>query len=134
VHTLFSQSLLAKLNGIATGAEVNVQADWNVANEGSDAFIRNKPANLLSRHIQTYSYIFTGQGLVYTINHNLGTDNYLVIYEVENLVQNVDDAMNDLKYYTATTIARNSASLKFAARQIAGSSNAQVKLRIYLIY
>lgn len=32
-----------KLNGIAAGAEVNVQADWDEANSGSDAFIQNKP-------------------------------------------------------------------------------------------
>lgn len=33
-----------KLFGIATGAEVNVQADWNETNADSDAFIKNKPA------------------------------------------------------------------------------------------
>lgn len=32
-----------KLAGIASGAEVNVQADWNVTSTSSDAFIRNKP-------------------------------------------------------------------------------------------
>lgn len=32
-----------KLNGIATGAEVNVQADWNVTDANSGAFIKNKP-------------------------------------------------------------------------------------------
>jgi hypothetical protein len=32
-----------KLNGIAAGAEVNVQADWNEADSGNDAFIQNKP-------------------------------------------------------------------------------------------
>ena len=32
-----------KLSGIATGAEVNVQADWNVTDTGSDAYIANKP-------------------------------------------------------------------------------------------
>ena len=32
-----------KLDGIASGAEVNVQSDWNEANTGSDAFIQNKP-------------------------------------------------------------------------------------------
>jgi hypothetical protein len=33
-----------KLDGIATGAEVNVQANWTEANTSSDAFILNKPA------------------------------------------------------------------------------------------
>lgn len=32
-----------KLAGIATGAEVNVQADWNVTDTSSDAYIKNKP-------------------------------------------------------------------------------------------
>lgn len=32
-----------KLDGIATGAEVNVQSDWNISDSTSDAFIKNKP-------------------------------------------------------------------------------------------
>lgn len=35
-----------KLDGIAEGAEVNVQPDWNVTDTGSDAFIKNKPSSL----------------------------------------------------------------------------------------
>lgn len=33
----------SKLSTIATGAEVNVQADWTEANSASDAYIQNKP-------------------------------------------------------------------------------------------
>lgn len=40
----FTDSFKSKLNGIATGAEVNVQADWNVSNTNSDAYIKNKPS------------------------------------------------------------------------------------------
>ena len=32
-----------KLSGIATGAEVNVQSDWNQTNSSNDDFIKNKP-------------------------------------------------------------------------------------------
>lgn len=32
-----------KLSGIASGAEVNVQSDWNETNTTSDAYILNKP-------------------------------------------------------------------------------------------
>lgn len=39
-----SASDYTKLSGIATGAEVNVQANWNESSEGSDAFIKNKPS------------------------------------------------------------------------------------------
>lgn len=35
-----------KLAGIAAGAEVNVQANWNESNTSSDAFIQNKPTDL----------------------------------------------------------------------------------------
>ena len=37
----FTDALLTKLNGIASGAQVNVQSDWNATS--GDAFIKNKP-------------------------------------------------------------------------------------------
>lgn len=39
----FTTTLKNKLDGIASGAEVNVQADWNETNTSSDAYIKNKP-------------------------------------------------------------------------------------------
>ncbi len=39
----FTDALLTKLNGIAEGAEVNVQADWNQADSTADDYIKNKP-------------------------------------------------------------------------------------------
>lgn len=48
VHTdnNFTTTLKNKLNGIAAGAEVNVQSDWAVTNNSSDAFIKNKPTKV----------------------------------------------------------------------------------------
>lgn len=48
VHTdnNFTTTLKNKLNGIATGAEVNVQSDWAVTSNSSDAFIKNKPTKV----------------------------------------------------------------------------------------
>lgn len=45
VHTdeNFTSAEKTKLSGIETGAEVNVQADWNEADSSSDAYIQNKP-------------------------------------------------------------------------------------------
>jgi len=45
VHTdnNFTTTEKLKLDGIAAGAEVNVQADWNETNPDSDAYIQNKP-------------------------------------------------------------------------------------------
>lgn len=39
----FTTTLKNKLDGIASGAEVNVQADWNETNTSSDSYIKNKP-------------------------------------------------------------------------------------------
>lgn len=46
VHTdnNFTTTLKNKLDGIASGAEVNVQADWNETDSTSDAYIKNKPS------------------------------------------------------------------------------------------
>lgn len=41
---LMSAADKTKLNGIATGAEVNVQADWNQTSNSADDYIKNKPA------------------------------------------------------------------------------------------
>ena len=40
----FTNDLKTKLDGIATGAEVNVQSDWNETTTTSDAYIKNKPS------------------------------------------------------------------------------------------
>ena len=40
---LMSSSDYTKLSGIETGAEVNVQADWDESSSSSDAYINNKP-------------------------------------------------------------------------------------------
>lgn len=39
----FTTALKDKLDGIASGAEVNVQVDWSVSDSSSDAYIKNKP-------------------------------------------------------------------------------------------
>lgn len=44
-----TQAMLDKLAGIATGAEVNVQSDWNATDSASDAFIKNKPTSMTAK-------------------------------------------------------------------------------------
>ena len=39
----FTDAFKTKLEGVATGAEVNVQSDWDVTDTNSDAFILHKP-------------------------------------------------------------------------------------------
>lgn len=62
-----------KLNGIAEGAEVNVQSDWSVTDTTSDAFIKNKPtiantlvtANATSRILYITTDIVDGDVVSY---------------------------------------------------------------------
>lgn len=42
-YSLISNANITKLNGIAAGAEVNVQPNWNETDTTSDSYIRNKP-------------------------------------------------------------------------------------------
>ena len=42
-NKVFTATEQSKLSGIAAGAEVNVQSDWNVTDTSSDAYIVNKP-------------------------------------------------------------------------------------------
>lgn len=50
-----TQAMLDKLAGIAAGAEVNVQPDWNVTDTGSDAFIKNKPSSLPASDVPAWA-------------------------------------------------------------------------------
>lgn len=43
-HKFTTAADITKLSGISAGAEVNVQSDWNVTDNTSDAFIKNKPS------------------------------------------------------------------------------------------
>lgn len=57
VHTdnNFTNAEKTKLDNIQAGAEVNVQANWNETDTTSDAYIQNKPANL----VQDANYVHT---------------------------------------------------------------------------
>lgn len=43
INSGITSSGVTKLSGIASGAEVNVQSNWNETNTSSDAYIQNKP-------------------------------------------------------------------------------------------
>lgn len=44
-----------KLDGIASGAEVNVQSDWNITDSTSDAYIKNKPTAIKNPAALTFT-------------------------------------------------------------------------------
>ena len=67
----FTDTLKTKLDGIAEGAEVNVQSDWNAIN--GDAFILNKPT------IPTPSSVSSTASLVSDVNVPAGGGNKTIV-------------------------------------------------------
>jgi uncharacterized protein (DUF736 family) len=69
VHTdnNFTTSLKDKLDGIAAGAEVNVQADWTQTNESADDYIKNKPGDL----VQDVNYVHTDNNFTTALKDKL---------------------------------------------------------------
>lgn len=57
-----------KLNGVASGAEVNVQSNWTQTNTSSDDYIKNKP-------VVTYTTTDPGAG------GTLAANNFIIVYE-----------------------------------------------------
>lgn len=69
----FTTNEKTKLNGIATGAEINVQSDWNIDDVNNDAFIKNKPV-LGTASTKTITYSATEPTTV-------GVDEIVFVYE-----------------------------------------------------
>lgn len=107
VHTdvNFTLALLNKLNGIEAGAEVNIQADWNVVNPSSDAFIKNKPTNLLSILHKGVAYLGDfPNALTATVNiyfPNVGTTNYMVLGTMHSFLPFGQAAQDLIVWFTA---------------------------------
>ena len=51
----FTTALKSKLDGVAAGAEVNVQSDWNETTTTSDAFIKNKPTSMPASDVSAWA-------------------------------------------------------------------------------
>lgn len=98
-----------KLSGIAAGAEVNVQSDWNETNATSDAYIQNKPtiptvndATLTIQKNGTTVATFTANSATATTaNISVPTNNNELTngagYQTETQVQAlIDDALEDI--------------------------------------
>lgn len=53
----------SKLSGIASGAEINVQSDWNESDSSSDAYIKNKPT-IPAAQVQSDWNAASGMGVI----------------------------------------------------------------------
>ena len=99
VHTdnNFTTAFKDKLNGIATGAEVNVQSDWDVADTTSDAFIKNKPAIPTKTSDITNDSGFITSAALPTKTSELTNDSGFITNQVNNLANYYDQtAINSM--------------------------------------
>ena len=99
VHTdnNFTTALKNKLNGIATGAEVNVQSDWDITDTSSDAFIKNKPAIPTKTSDLTNDSGFITSAAVPTKTSDLTNDSGFITNQVNNLANYYDQtAINSM--------------------------------------
>lgn len=93
-----TQAMLDKLAGIASGAEVNVQADWNITDTASDAFIKNKPTSMPANggNAATADKLKTARNI-----NNVPFDGSANITVVANplITQLTNQNLNDVKAY-----------------------------------
>lgn len=101
IQSGITSALVAKLNGIADGAEVNVQSDWDAAS--GDAFIKNKPQDL----VQDAGYVHTDNNYTTIEKNKLGNiesgaqANVLDGVKVNGVAQTVTDKKVDISVPTA---------------------------------
>lgn len=99
VHTdnNFTTALKDKLNGIATGAEVNVQSDWDITDTSSDAFIKNKPSIPTKTSDITNDSGFITSAALPTKTSELTNDSGFITNQVNNLANYYDQtAVNSM--------------------------------------
>ena len=131
VHTdnNFTTALKNKLDGIATGAEVNVQSDWDVADTSSDAFIKNKPAIPTKTSDITNDSGFITSAALPTKTSDLTNDSGFITNQVNNLANYYDQTainsmFNALDVPTKTSdLTNDSGFLTTSTLPIATASN-----------
>ena len=131
VHTdnNFTTALKNKLDGIATGAEVNVQSDWDVADTSSDAFIKNKPAIPTKTSDITNDSGFITSAALPTKTSDLTNDSGFITNQVNNLANYYDQTainsmFNALSVPTKTSeLTNDSGFLTTSTLPIATASN-----------
>lgn len=109
-----------KLAGIAPGAEVNVQSDWNQSNASADDFIKNKPTKTSdftndgdgTSNFATESYVQLNGGKIDTISVN-GTQQTITNKNVDIPVPVIDSTLTQTgKAADAKVVGDELASVK----------------------
>lgn len=131
IHTdnNFTTSLLNKLLGIQAGAQVNVQADFNVTNPLSDAFIKNQP-NFLNVLEKGGYFIGNPGNQDYTVPlpTNVGTSNYSVYVTFESTPANASQSAT----YFYVIHSKTQSSFKIWINEL-GNYTQALDLRYFLI-
>lgn len=100
----FTTTLKNKLDGIASGAEVNVQSDWNQTNTSADDYIKNKPTILKTYSANNSALSASGGVCTWTISastHGISGSNLMVqLYEVSS----GDMVMADVSINSSKTV------------------------------
>ena len=135
VHTdnNFTTELKDKLNGIASGAEVNVQSDWNEADSSKDDFIKNKPSipskvsDLTndSDFVSDASYVHTDNNFLTELKNKLVALVQGVIDVKVNGTSVVANNEADIPVFTGATSAQNGTAGVVPAPASQGGSSAE---------
>lgn len=117
-----------KLGGIASGAEVNVQSDWNVTDSASDAFIKNKPTSMPASDVPAWAkssnkptYTKSDVGLGNVENKSSAT------IRGELTKENVTNALGYTPPTTNTTYSASNTAPKANGTASAGSESAYAR-------
>lgn len=117
-----------KLNGIASGAEVNVQSDWSITDTTSDAYIKNKPTSMPASDVSSWAkastkpaYTKSEVGLGNVENKNSAT------IRSELTKENVTDALGYIPPTTNTTYTASSTAPKAPGTASAGSESSYAR-------
>lgn len=109
----------SKLGTIESGAQKNVQADWDITNSASDAYIKNKKNFLTALHQGTVNIgNLTSNSFTIVINFgkNIGTSNYQVVLSI---VSNSADFNQDNNVFENTR-EHTATSFRLCMREMHG--------------
>ena len=103
-----TSALVTKLNGIETGAEVNVQADWSTTDTSADSYIKNKPSIPTTWGTAAEKNAGTSAGYVPLIGTTLGTtNNNIVVTDTSGQLKPSGTAIGSAAGKTAGSAAGN---------------------------
>ena len=116
----FTQAMKTKLEGIQNNAQKNVQSDWDVTNQNSDAYIKNKPTiiNPLRVGSSLLGDFPTTTDQKRTITFpSVGTSNYIVVGSIVAVNSNDWSDNNDVIWSVG---AKSATSFEIYGREVHG--------------